>query len=73
MNKWISIKDKLPDDYDFVLVARDNGLVTSMEAMYKYGEFIVHRFGMKAAFEGPTHWMEIPQPSMEEQTDETKI
>jgi len=69
MNKWISIKDKLPNDYDFVLVARDNGLVTSMEAMYIDEEFIVYRLGMKSVFVDPTHWMEIPAPPKKEQTD----
>jgi len=63
MYEWISVNDRLPDQFGhFVLVTRNKDCIATVEAQYKDGKFISHRFGIIMEFVNPTHWMEMPQP-----------
>jgi hypothetical protein len=61
--KWISLKGtKLPNNYDRVLVARNNNTVDAiMETLYIDGKFYTGMFGERAEFLNPTHYAEIPK------------
>ena len=62
MTEWISVKERLPDKWVWVLVCNENGL--QPEAMDT--AFIGSRGDwIDAAFE-PTHWMPLPPPPKKE-------
>jgi hypothetical protein len=65
--KWISVKDELPDNYDFVLVARHSksNCPAVMETMFFNNRFYTFRFREKQEFLNPTHWTLIPEPPEE--------
>ena len=63
---WISVKDRLPEEYTSVLVYiadRQSVIVTMF-----YKDFALARCGMKTGFQvhGVTHWMKIEPPKLEE-------
>lgn len=74
--KWISVKDRLPDDYERVLVClRDGGFITEKDrieiATFLEGEFYIHiiyrdgtnndLFTIPYCVGRVTHWMPLPE------------
>ena len=64
MSEWISVKDRLPDEFEWVLACDKDRCVG--EAMFTrigerwdgpYGEYQLH---------GVTHWMPMPEPPKED-------
>ncbi len=65
MNKWISIKDRLPVWGAKCLVAYKNDVVHDYEvAEITYGDPFRDGFGIR----GVTHWMPLPEPPDELET-----
>ena len=64
MSEWISVKDRLPDEHESVLISRNNipKWVPPMIAFCLNGEFFqdVMEPPLKA-----THWMPLPEPPPE--------
>ena len=60
--KWISVKDRLPDDGDKVISYRKElGFVTA--CIYLLGEFQYLDYGKFNPLGGVvTHWMPLPEP-----------
>lgn len=64
-NKWISIKDILPEENELVLLFGDDGV---FRGYYSYGSFSCHPIGSYAGdgcVFGITHWMPLPEPPNE--------
>lgn len=74
--KWINVKEKLPDDYDFVLISYVANENPNLRYVPSVGERIngfwttkessaesaaVHRDFEKAYNVTVTHWMELPK------------
>lgn len=73
---WISVKDKLPEEYEIVLVLTKNSLFCGLRAYYKKnhpvisgclnfnstdkGDFFCSDFPMFLPLE-VTHWKELPE------------
>lgn len=57
---WVSVKDRLPDDGDLVLIATVSGNVTD----YNFAKWSGEYWTRKAWPLGyaPTHWMPLPEP-----------
>ena len=65
---WIRVEDRLPEEIiEFVLVARNWGVKTAMEANYVDGKFMTYRFGTPSEFVDPTHWQPLPEPPKEDE------
>lgn len=65
MNKWISVKDRLPEDYEKVLTCDAKG---NIHIFFHFHQF-VYPFGIDASDERyyeVTHWMPLPQPPKDE-------
>ena len=63
MSEWISVKDRLPCEFETVLVGRseDHDCPCTREALHmRNGEFCMPL--MNVNFENPTHWMPLPAP-----------
>ena len=73
--KWINVKDRLPDEYDFVLISYVANENTNLRYVPSVGERIngfwttkessaessaAHRDFEKAYHVTVTHWMELP-------------
>jgi hypothetical protein len=61
MNNWISVKDKLPEEKQDVILCI-NARKTTIG--YRYGEESFYEFCLEAYPIGPgrvTHWMELPE------------
>lgn len=58
---WISVKDRLPNNFNEVIVATDDGIVKS--AMYMSN-------GKWNTFLNITHWMEYPEAPEVDAVDE---
>lgn len=58
-NKWISVKDRLPEVNTAVIAATDDGVV--FQALYSYDGWDLWR-GNKVNI---THWMQLPKPPLE--------
>ena len=57
-DKWISVKDRLPENEQNVLVA-DNGFIAVWTF---YGDYWEDSHGWWQEFDEVTHWMPLPQP-----------
>ena len=55
MTEWISVKERLPDKWVWVLVSDGNGADADVAYINDNEDWI------EAAFE-PTHWMPLPPP-----------
>ena len=72
MQKWISVKDRLPDnkEYDWVLaqVVENNGFMhipTVMEYRQSKNDWFEETYGWLSEHNGlftVTHWMPLPEP-----------
>ena len=62
MSEWISAKERLPDDREYVLVAERRGYVS--EAFYCHGGFTLMYDEEEVAI--VTHWMPMPELPGEE-------
>lgn len=61
MERWISVKERLPEDNEEVICANiENGRVFALE--YSRGEF---RFDGEIYTHIVTHWMPLPEPPTE--------
>ena len=63
MGKWISVKDRLPNDFETVIVGRsdDFDCPCAREAVYmERGKFLQQMLNIE--FVNPTHWMPLPEP-----------
>lgn len=63
-NNWISIKEKLPDAGERVLVT-DGIAVFEQYIKYRFidhGEMHWDRYDGVAIITNPTHWMQMPKP-----------
>lgn len=61
--EWISVKDKLPEFSENVLIAIDTDYVILMGQLKSNGWIIYYADGRK--FSGPdiiTHWQPLPEP-----------
>lgn len=64
--KWISVKDKLPDNYSDCLVFNTSGFMHVVYYNHPHFLYKPTMVGLKSIVaEGPraiTHWMPLPQP-----------
>lgn len=61
MSEWISVKDRLPDDFRFVLICV--GECITLMGRYNHGKKEWRVFAERTAPEiAVTHWMERPEP-----------
>lgn len=61
MSEWISVKDKMPEPWEDVLVAyRDIKTVVDIDCVGHEGTFLFKSKGT------PTHWMPLPAPPKKE-------
>ena len=63
MSEWISVKDRLPSEFETVIVGRSDDHVCpcAREAMHRgNGKFM--QSGLNIDFVNPTHWMPLPEP-----------
>ena len=65
MNKWISVKDKMPEIYDTCLVAY-HGRVVLGKCMGDYWFYSDDVGGYSYHTLEITHWQPLPQPPEEE-------
>ena len=63
MNKWINVKDRLPQKEIDILIC-DNGFVKfGIYSSYCYGDkFFTTNFGQFLLTDNVTHWMSLPNP-----------
>ncbi len=59
-NKWISVKDQLPENTKNVLVWQPQNLNTRM-TRFSHGLWQFEK-GTQARYESVTHWMPLPKP-----------
>lgn len=57
MSEWISVKDRLPEKLNKVLVAHHNGITIA----YYYNNSWVGKQGKKHYLSSVTHWMPLPE------------
>ena len=57
--KWISVKDKLPEPYQYVLAYYSGGRIRISMV------FHVGRFCLQGVYGEVTHWMPLPAPPKE--------
>ena len=60
VDEWISVKDRLPETVDNVIVCNENGRVYS--AWYYYGDNWLYAFTAETVAHKITHWMPLPEP-----------
>lgn len=71
MMEWISVKDKLPGFYDWVLVSvKSAGMHLTITTAYRNrlvnsGEWYWWWFGYPSEIGEVTHWMLLPEPPKE--------
>lgn len=71
MGEWISVKDRLPKKYQYVLAAFPNGEMV-VACVFDYDEDVVYwRVQIDMGWESdmdfdPTHWMPLPEPPKED-------
>ena len=62
VQEWISVKDRLPEDGEIVLVCGSRGGVYTA-VFNKPGQYRGwHKLNSKSHYCDPTHWMPLPQP-----------
>ena len=62
VQKWVSVKDRLPEDGEIVLVCGSRGGVYTA-VLNKPGQYKGwHKLNSKSHYCDPTHWMPLPQP-----------
>ena len=70
MNKWISVKKKLPDEGEMVLCVGTKGGMFIGELMvnaYRGGDSCgVYVPNSRHAYRNATHWMPLPEPPKQE-------
>ena len=66
VQQWISVKDRLPEDGEIVLVCGSRGGVYTA-VFNKPGQYRGwHKLNSKSHYCDPTHWMPLPQPPEEQ-------
>ena len=69
---WISVKDKLPDDLCYHLVAwkveEITGTTVAMYEVYKNKKWYRHHGNFPIQLNGITHWMPFPEPPTKKST-----
>lgn len=64
--EWISVKDRLPETGNDVLIVRTNPSFTTSGYMHHYGHWVITNLRGSSYKESPlhkvTHWMPLPQP-----------
>lgn len=64
--KWISVKERLPEDYkDVLVIVRNNGALFTIIAYLTIGGIWVHK-GFGRVIGVVTQWMPLPEPPKEE-------
>ena len=64
--KWISVKERLPEDYkDVLVIVRNNGALFTIIAYLTIGGIWVHK-GFGRVIGVVTHWMPLPEMPKEE-------
>ncbi|AWY06887.1 MAG: protein of unknown function DUF551 [Caudoviricetes sp.] len=71
---WISAGDRLPEFYDWVLVAVESvagplGVMTAYRNRLVSGDWYWWWFGYPSSIGNVTHWMPLPTPPDRQQTD----
>lgn len=69
MSEWISVKDRLPNDYQAVIVSDGGEPEFAIFYKYYYGygpTFVTPDCYEEEIIEGITHWMPLPEPPKEE-------
>ena len=61
---WISVKDRLPDECEEVLIYCPEFLEKIRKALYTEGDFYIEKEDLivEPAPSGCTHWMPLPKP-----------
>ncbi|HJY22932.1 MAG TPA: DUF551 domain-containing protein [Hanamia sp.] len=65
MNKWISVKDKLPHTHDYVLAYLSILYGECKVCFYHCGNFYANNVDDEILTQYVTHWMSLPQPPEE--------
>lgn len=60
MQKWISVKDRLPDEFKNVIVANKRGKTYDIDKAWWNG-YSWDRCG-KGPYRNVTHWIPLPEP-----------
>lgn len=61
MNEWISVKDKLPEEYRIV-ICYDDQSERIKEAEFHHSRFNVNSQDNEIILHNVTHWMPLPEP-----------
>ena len=68
-NGWISVKDRMPDECEEVLIYCPEFLEKIRKALYIEDDFYIEKEDLvvEPAPSGCTHWMPLPKPPKEEE------
>lgn len=67
MNEWISVKDRLPGNFETVLALRKDGaMFVGRYTPWQHWEIWTARKSTKVITITVTHWMPLPEPPREE-------
>lgn len=64
MQQWISVKDRLPEEFENVIAANKRGKAYDIDKAWWNG-YRWDRCG-KGSYRNVTHWMPLPEPPEEE-------
>lgn len=67
MDKWINVKDALPENFETVLaLCKDGGMFVGRHTSWKNWQIWTAKKSTKIVQRTVTHWMPLPEPPKED-------